>query len=304
MDLQKKKLFPKVLKILSLALVLHVLFSFFITKVIYDSVFSRYDSESTDYTEGLTEEVSFLSGESRLYGQLYDSPGNSLVIIAQGINSHSSSFAPWIDHFLEKERDVFIFDMTGSCKSEGDSAIGFSQAVLDLDAALDFIEDRYSYESIYLFGHSRGGYSACCVLSLRDSIDGVVSVNSPDSPMDAVIAPTFEKIGPVAFSNYPMLWLYQSMIFNPESASLSASEVIEKSNVPVLVVHSKNDSTIPMKRFSLYSHIDKSNCKNVELVALEGDHTSVLYSDGDFVNRELANAVDNFFDNTCENGGE
>ena len=142
------------------------------------------------------------------------------------------------------------------------------------------------------------------MLSLRDDIDGVVSVNSPDSPMDAVIAPAYEMVGPVSYANYPMLWLYQAMLFGPDEASLSASNVIEESSVPVLVIHAKSDRTVPLSEYSLYWHIYKTKCESIDYAALEGDHTSVLYGENGDVNRELADKIDSFFESRCENGGD
>lgn len=290
------KRIKKTAAIAAVVLFCHLILSFGITKVIYDSIFRRYDpADATIRDPSLTEimhPVSFLSGEHRLAGTLFDGPGDSLVVIVQGIHSHAGNFAPIIRQIVQVgNRDVFIFDMTGSCESEGDSGIGFSQAVYDLRAALDYIDRAYAYEDIFLVGHSRGGYAACCVLPERNDIDGVVAINSPNSPMDAVMSGSVNTVGWLAYSNYPMLYLYQAMVFDFDTVSQTASDAIAQSDVPVLIIQSRQDETIAFDRFSVYAHKSEFTDSKTEFLLIDGDHSSVLYEQ----NEELWNQIYKFF---------
>ena len=290
------KRIKKAAAIAAVLLFCHLILSFGITKVIYDSIFRRYDpADATIRDPSLTEimhPVSFPSGEHRLAGTLFDGPGDSLVVIVQGIHSHTGNFAPIIRQIVQVgNRDVFIFDMTGSCDSEGDSGIGFSQAVFDLHAALDYIDRAYAYEDIFLVGHSRGGYAACCVLPDRTDIDGVVAINSPNSPMDAVMSGSVNAVGWLAYGNYPMLYLYQAMLFDFETVSQTASDAIAQSDVPVLIIQSQQDETIQFDRFSVYAHKSEFTDSKTEFLLIDGDHSSVLYEQ----NKELWNQIYKFF---------
>lgn len=290
------KRIKKAAAIAAVVLFCHLLFSFGITKVIYDAIFRRYDPPNATICDpSLTEimqPVSFPSGEHRLAGTLFDGPGDSLVVIVQGIHSHAGNFAPIIRQIVQVgNRDVFIFDMTGSCESEGDSGIGFSQAVFDLHAALDYIDRAYDYDDIFLVGHSRGGYAACCVLPERTDIDGVVAINSPNSPMDAVMGGSVNTVGWLAYGNYPMLYLYQAMIFDFEAVSQTASDAIAQSDVPVLIIQSQQDETIQFDRFSVYAHKSEFTDSKTEFLLIDGDHSSVLYEQ----NEELWNQIYKFF---------
>lgn len=297
------KRWKKVLTITAAVLTIHIVLSFVITKIVYDSIFSRYDpspvltQEHTAISRAATP-VTFLSGENMLSGKLFDSSGDSLVVIVQGINSHIYDHYPLIAYMVEQDqRDVFIFDMTGSCQSQGDSTGGFPQAVYDLDAALNYIASTYDYEEIFLFGHSRGAYAACCILSRRDDIDGVVAINGPDSAMDAVVGTSAARVGPIAYANYPFLWAYQTFLFGAEDVGMSATESMLSSSTPVLIIQAQSDETIPPDTVSIYSHKDEISSANAQFLLLPGGHSSVLYDASETAaNPELMHAADAFFD--------
>ena len=301
MEQSKKKRLKKTLAITAAILVLHTAITFLITKIVYDSIFDRYDYSPILPPEHnaiaqMAEKVTFPSGENMLSGCFFDSPGDSLVVLVQGINSHIADHYPEIMHIVQQDqRDVFIFDMTGSCQSQGDSTGGFPQAVYDLDAALDYIDAAYDYEDIFLFGHSRGAYAACCVLSRRNDIDGVVAINGPNTAMEAVVGTAATKVGWLAYGNYPILWLYQTMLFGAEDVALSATESITNSPTPVLIIQAESDETIPPDSVSIYSH--KKEITNAEFLLIPGDHSSVLYDDSNITaNLQLMQAADAFYD--------
>lgn len=301
MEQPKKQRLKKALVITAAILVLHTAITFFITKIVYDAIFDRYDHSPSLPPEHIAitqmaEKVTFPSGENMLSGCFFDSPGDSLVVLVQGINSHMADHYPEIMHIVQQDqRDVFIFDMTGSCQSQGDSTGGFPQAVYDLDAALNYIDDAYDYEKIFLFGHSRGAYAACCVLSRRNDIDGVVAINGPNTAMEAVVGTAAAKVGWLAYGNYPMLWLYQTMLFGAEDVAMSAAESIANSPTPVLIIQAESDETIPPDSVSIYSH--KKEITNAEFLLIPGGHSSVLYDASESAaNPELMTAADTFFD--------
>ena len=307
MEQPKKRRLKKALAITAAILVIHTAITFLITKIIYDTIFDRYDHSHNLPPEHnaiaqMAEKVTFPSGENMLSGCLFDSPGDSLVVLVQGIHSHMADHYPEIMHIVQQDqRDVFIFDMTGSCDSQGDSTGGFPQAVYDLDAALDYIGKSYHYEEIFLFGHSRGAYAACCILSRRNDIDGVVAINGPNTAMEAVVGTSAAKVGWLAYGNYPMLWLYQTMLFGAADVSLSAAESIAQSSTPVLIIQAESDETIPPDSVSIYSHKEEITSPNAQFLLIPGGHSSVLYDISEITaNPQLMGAADTFFDQLTE----
>lgn len=280
------------------------------TKIIYDSIFVRYDHESTGVPDELYEfvllrEASFFySGETRLSGYLYksepDIDRDALIIIAPGFNSCADSYLWQIKRLTEYGWSVFIFDSTGCCSSEGESTVGFPQKLCDMKAAINYVESnrRFGYNDIVLLGHSQGGYAACGALGDEYDISAVVSVSGINSAMEGVIGSATNYVGPLAYGNYGFLWLYQAMLFGKETLNTTAKDQINKSDVPVLIIHGDNDTTVPYDRYSIISHKDDITSDKVQYVVRSAPnhngHTDLLFDDDGTANDALMREIHNF----------
>ncbi len=302
-------------KLLSAAVIITVIlavFSFGTTKIIYDSCFPRYDTVSADTNE-ITEAIfesktktEFISGKNRLTGYVFPAEnGNTerLIVIAQGMNATYIDYADIINEFSRKGYGVFVFDPTGCGESEGDSAVGFPQMLNDLNAALEHLNEnsRFGYDSIFLFGHSRGGYAACCATAYGHDITAVVSVNGINSAMEGVMMPAVKVMGNFAYGNYPMLWIYQAMLFGAKQVDASAVKALEQTQIPALIIHASGDQTVPDDRFSIVSHKDDTSGDSIVWLTDFGSndgnqHTQILFDKNGNANSDLINTVTDFFD--------
>lgn len=308
----RKKFNAKVLRNIVITVLVYIVLSFGLTVLIYDMTFPRYDPDNgSSIPQELGElidsrrETAFKSGKNELRGYLYGNGGSGLVVLIPGFYSGADDYLQQTKSFLEHGWGVFAFDTTGSCESEGDSSVGFPQTVLDLDAALDHIEsnDRFGYENIFLFGHSRGGYAACSALDGGHDIAAVVSVAGANSAMEAVCQRASDYVGFLAYGNYPMLWLYQAMLFGSENANFRADEAISASDVPVLIIQGAADSTSPPDKCSIYSHKDEISSDKVEYIYCEvpgqDGHTDLLF-DGESANAALMERINAFYDRCAQ----
>lgn len=299
----KKFSFKKGLVIILSAFLIFSTLSMVATKLVYDSIFARYEAEAVSPPAALTQMIStrekktYSAGENRLTGYLYQADHatvqDGLVVIAPGFHAGTEQYLWQIKSLLDYGWSVFIFDMTGSGASEGDSSVGFAQAVRDVEATLIFLEqnDRFGHSELVLFGHSRGGYAACCALQNDYDIAAVVSVSGVNSAMEGVMGSSVEAVGPIAYGNYGFLWLYQAMLFGPELLGRSADAAISQSGTPVLIVHGTEDDTVPIDRFSIISHRAEIDSDRVEyLICSEPDqngHTDLLFEKDGTANRDL-----------------
>ncbi len=280
------------------------------TKLVYDSIFSRYDAEPFETPKALADMVSdraqkqYSSGENKLTGYLYEPKSTTslggLIVIAPGFHSGTEKYLWQIKNLLDYGWAVFIFDMTGSGASEGDSAIGFAQAVRDMEATLNYLQtqNRFGYKSLILFGHSRGGYAACCALEETEDIAAVVSVSGVNSAMEGVMSSSVEAVGPLAYGNYGFLWLYQTMLFGAKLTNRSADEVISNSQTPVLVIHGSEDTDVPINRYSIISHKDDINSEKVKYLICDepnqNGHTDLLFESDGTANQKLMADIHDF----------
>ncbi|MBQ9106805.1 MAG: alpha/beta fold hydrolase [Clostridia bacterium] len=304
-----KKSFKRVLKYIIIFVLLFTLSSAVFTKIIYDATFTRYDPEETvdaDNPELIVssrELLSFESGENTLQGYYYPSEENeAVVVLAPGYRAGADDYLWQIKSLVESGFGVFAFDSTGSCKSEGDSSVGFPQELLDLRAALDFVElnKRFGYSELLLFGHSRGGYAVCCALLYEYDISAVVSVSGVNSAMEGVIEPATKYVGSIAYGNYLFLWLYQASIFGADTVNSNAADAINQSEVPVLLVHGSNDDQVSIDGGAVVSHLDEIERDGVDYIVCDDPgkdgHTDLLFDEDGRANEDLMQEIKEFYD--------
>ena len=314
-----KRIFKRVLQYTVIIAITFLIISAGATKVIYDACFPRYEGQDILFDEELTklqeerQKAEFYSGENLLAGYLYspaDGTKENLVFFVLGMNAAVNDYLWQVKSFTDNGYGVFIFDPTGCGESEGKSAVGFSQILLDLNAALDFAEkeQNFGFERIFLFGHSRGGYAACCALHFGYDITAVASVNGINSAMEGVMMPAAKVVGDIAYSNYPLLWLYQVGLFGTEAVNISAAQALEESKTPALIIHSAEDEIVPTNRFSIISHVENTEYLT-EIPEYDTDnkdsHAGILFDKDGKANKELFETVTHFFEKAAkaaENG--
>ena len=308
----KKFNFKKVVFTIIAAVLVLTVVTFGITKIVYDNSFSRYDCRNTSFSEPLQEtiasriEKSYYSGENRLSGFLYqcdsENKKDALIVLVPGHNSCADGYLWQIQSLLEYGWSVFAFDATGCCNSEGKSSVGFAQRILDLNETLNYIEneERFGYNDIILLGHSVGGYAACCALKYDYDIAAAVSVSGINSAMEGTMGSATAYVGPLAYGNYGMLWLYQTMLFGSDMVNLRADKVILSTDTPILLVHGKDDTIVPYEKFSIISHIKETKNKNIEYIVQcspdNAEHTDILFDDDGTANDKLINQINEFLE--------
>jgi alpha-beta hydrolase superfamily lysophospholipase len=259
-------------------IVLFSLVSMVVSKIIYDGQFPRYERHDETVSANLRygdlepdyprELVDFKSGDNLLKGYVYGSENSlGLVVVAHGLGGGADSYLPQITYFVDHGWRVFAYDATGSFDSEGKTTKGFPQALLDLDAALSYIDSITSFEAlpVVLFGHSWGGYAVANVLHFDHEIAGVVSVSGASSAMSMIMEQGERMMGGFIYVQYPYLWLYQRLLFG-ESVSYDAIEAINKKDIPVLIIHGTEDEMVDYNGSAVIAGIEKVTNPKVETV--------------------------------------
>ncbi len=275
--------------------------SLVMTKFIYDSIFARYD-ETADIPPALHTTVQerqtcqFPSGDNLLAGYYYSAPSpnqtNALVVLVPGFHAGGDDYLWLTQELLEHGWSVFTFDTTGTLRSQGKNQVGFSQSLLDLEAALEYLKENrlLGHTELVLIGHSRGAYAACCALAQEKDIAAVVSISGVNSPMEAIMQMSTQAIGLMSYGNYGFLWLYQASLFGADILDQSAAQAISDSTVPVLVIHGSQDTQVPVNSSSILSHREQITSSQVEYLLCDAGHTDLLYdADGTASNALIRN---------------
>lgn len=267
--------------------------SMIIVKKLYDGNFPRFNRPEFS-TEIKYNEISknykrlsfqFPSGKNKLQGYIYGQENKKgLIVVAHGLGAGSDSYLPQIMFLVDRGWKVLTYDCTGSYDSEGESTKGFPQSILDLDAALTYIENNkeLNTDPVLLFGHSWGGYAVANVLNLNHKVEGVVSAAGVNTAYEITMEESHNIMGPFSYILAPYISLYQKMLYG-KTASFSAVNGINRSNVPVMLIHGDHDTRVLYNGSSIIAHKEKISNKNVTYVTCSEErhngHGDFFYSD-------------------------
>ena len=281
--------------IVALLILLFIVVSLITTKLVYDAQFPRHDRPDEAITASLRYSDiamqyprtlhSFPSGTNMLQGYLYtiDNP-RALIVVSHGLGGGADSYLSQIRFFIDQGLAVFAFDNTGSYDSEGKSTKGFPQSLVDLDAALRFIgmKEELSNLPLLLFGHSWGGYAVANAINYSYDIQGVISVSAVNTAMDMIMEQGRRAMGGFITTQYPILWLYQHLLFG-KAASSDAVSAINASGIPVLIIHGIADEMVDYEGSALIAQKKNITNERVRYITatteLRNGHNNLFRSD-------------------------
>lgn len=290
----KKKVWKIVGIVLAALIVVFCIASMIIVQIIFNDTFARTRSREQGLTAYLRywdvegqydrEPVSFRSGENRLCGHLYGA-GNpeGLVVISHGMGGGEESYLAEALYFVDQGYQVLCYSNTGCWDSEGKNCVGLNQSVLDLDAALDWVEgeSRFDGVPVFLFGHSWGGYAVTAIFHFDHEIAASASVAGFNQAMPMIMEWGRDMMGPLIYAEYPFIWINQKLTFG-DTFELTAVDAINRTDTPVLILHGNEDTTVGYDTVSIISQKDRITNPNVQYVVCgrppQNDHNKLFQS--------------------------
>lgn len=289
---KKKKRGLKIALIIAAALLI-VIFAagMTVTSVMMSDNFSRGDYSDQRFTADYYYEhyqagypradVEFKSGDNTLKGYIYGAENSKgLLVFAHGIGEGHESYLKSLLWFVDNGWRVFAYDATGSGHSEGAGTRGLPQSALDLDAALTFAESdpRLNSLPVFLMGHSWGGYAVTAVLNFDHKIAGAASIAGYNKPIDMILEWTEDSLGGIRYLMYPFVQIYSAALFGQYSG-MTAVDGINKSNIPVLIIHGTEDGTIGYDKSSIISERENITNPNAQYLTIDGGgHNNIFYT--------------------------
>lgn len=259
----------------------------------------RYDHYEQDYPR---KNVSFKSGDNLLQGYIYGCDNNKgLIVFSHGIGGGHEGYIGEIIWLVNNGWRVFAYDATGSCTSEGEGTNGLPQSALDLDCALNYIENDKELSELpkFLMGHSWGGYAVTAVLNFDHDVKASASISGYAYPMDMIMEFADGMMGSSSKAMYPFIWLDCYMNFG-KYTNMSAIDGINKSDIPVLVIHGTEDTMIGYNRSSIISKKSEITNPNVRYYPIDGKycgHSNILHSDE---TNEYLDKLDSEYEKICD----
>lgn len=292
MSVKSKKILKTFLISVICTVVCFSIVSLLVINHYFGEVFSR--SELTEHTpyiryDDIKEEVprydiSFDSHGTTINGHVYGNGDKGLVIAVHGLNSNEEETMDIIHYFCKEGWTVLGYNHSGCFTSGGENQRGLAQSMIDLDAALTFCENDERLKELpkVLVGHSMGGYAVCSVLNFDHDIKAVASFSGYNTPFEELCFFVRKFVGNTfGVTQYPYMWIYNTILFG-DKANISAVDGINKSDIPVMLIHGNNDTTVPHDSAGIIAHKNEITNPNVRYILRTEDtvnsHTKVFYS--------------------------
>lgn len=291
--MKKKRFKPLLVSALCSFVAVPLVFEPLLVSAIYEAIFASTTTNEAwmelsyeDY--GLQMERSDFknSDDTTLAGYKYSKASEKIkgvVVVAHGLGCGGHNmFIPYIDFFASNGYLVFAYDVTGNGQSKSKTVEGLPQGVIDLDYALRHVKtiDEYKNLPIFLFGHSWGAYSCGAVLNLHKDMKGAVIVAGFNKSDNLLLHQAESRVGIFAKVGIPSVSFYENVKFGGEYANLTSIDGFEGSSARVLIVHSKDDESVPTKYGYDLFYSKLSNNDRFEFLLYDNKgHTDILYSD-------------------------
>ena len=240
-----------------------------------------------DY-EGLScSEYTFPSDKGQKLQGYWYSAGEAqkgIIVIAHGFGAGHNSYMDCANFFAQNGYYVFAYDATGNDKSEGDGVGGIPQGQIDLDNAVTFVENSGNFPKlpIALFGHSWGGYSVCSVLTYHPEVKAVIECSGCNRSSDLFEAGGKQQAGNLIYTMMPFIQMHERIRYG-KYASNTAMDGFENSNAKVMIVHSEDDSVVPIEYgFDLYYEAYKDDPR-FEFIRLKDKGHNFIFDDQTYI---------------------
>ncbi len=178
---------------------------------------------------------------------------NNTLIVMHGYPTNKADVLPF-SMFLLKNFNVFLFDFRSFGESQGSYTTAGYKEVNDLDGAVEYLKSRKEVKNIGALGFSLGG--AVAIMNKNNNIKAIVA-DSAYSNLNNMIEVMYK---PFYFLKYPFVQLtriYGKIFFNVDPKDISPADEIKNINKPVLIIHGKKDSQIPVSEAYLLHNANK-----------------------------------------------
>ncbi len=188
-----------------------------------------------------------------------------LVIMVHGWGGNAELLLPVAAVFHQAGINVLLFDARCHGNSDNDSYAALPRFAEDMQSAADYALRHITFNGrIILLGHSVGAGAALYAASLRQDISAVISLAAFANP-NQVMRRYFEKYKlPDILIKFFLA--YVQWLIGHKFDEIAPENTIKKITVPVLLVHGKDDTTIPVE--DAYT-INKNN-PDSQLLIIEG----------------------------------
>jgi dipeptidyl aminopeptidase/acylaminoacyl peptidase len=189
---------------------------------------------------------------------------NKAIVVCHGYPTEKGDVLE-LAAFLAPHYNLLFFDFRAMGKSGGRFTTGGGREKEDFLAAVKFLKER-GFSDIGALGFSMG--AAVILMANSPDVKAIVSDSSYVS-LDAVLNIIFQNFG---IFRYPFVWLmkiWSRIFFKIDVDSVSPLKDISRIKIPIFLIHSENDSQIPLSHAQL---LEKANPRSMLWVISGAEH--------------------------------
>ena len=222
------------------------------------------------------ETVTFSCGKETLTGYLYENPSpKGVIVFSHGVkNLADANMSQMQDYYVTHGYTVFSFDMTGCGRSTGKGIRTLYESTNCVVNAVNKVKelDKTKDLPIFLIGHSWGAYGAVTATDKVDDVKAVASFSAYNTPSEMMYGSMEVNTSKAVVLMKPSIQLGLFLHWGTYINYSAEGSIKNHPDIPYVVVHGTEDTTVPYKTYSLYDNIVNDHYENVTTIKLEGLH--------------------------------
>ena len=170
----------------------------------------------------------------------------ALMVVAHGLGAGHLQYTTEINYFAKEGYLVFAFDVTGCNLSDGEKIKGLTQALIDLNSALEFIDKDANLSKMpkVLFGHSMGAFSVSNITELyKKEIKGIVAL-APFKNEVSMLYEQFSSMTNLKFKKVHKLLYKKYKERFDELVDINTIDSYSNSQIPHLIISGDLDNIV------------------------------------------------------------
>lgn len=179
------------------------------------------------------------------------------IVLLHGYPADKGDILPAI-YFLGKKYNLLLFDFRYLGKSEGRYSTAGAKETQDLLAAIEFLKSK-GIKEVGVWGFSMGGSVALMTSPKAPEIKAIVSESSYAS-LDLMTLELYQ----IPILKHPLAYLtslWARLLLGINVKDIAPAHSAKALQIPTLIIHSKNDRTIPFKNALLIQEALTNNPK-------------------------------------------
>lgn len=297
MLMKKRKLFTKLLCVISIFSIIYVLGGYAAGHIVFHTMFDKHAADldkvkfEYKYLYKIADDYPSLSNPKEFYieqngfklsSSLYEKENSKgLFILVHGLNSSSKSeFSMFTSYLLEKNYSVLTFALPGHGKSSGD-ILGFSNSVYALNTVINYANSNINIpnSNLNLLGYSLGAYAVTAVTNFNVNVNKVISFAGFNSSYEEVKESSLFKAGWIAnLGLFTVKWALLNREKNDIYLSCINAIRNKKDSISYLVFQDEYDSVVPLSA-STYGKLSENEINAKKVFLSKRDHHNLFFSD-------------------------